>query len=156
MANIDAVISTAPAAAAATAVQAERAALLTFYRAFSERRPELIDEAVTQDWEDIPLPPGQGVGPESVKPILRAFFKAFPDVKLEVLDILQEPGRAAVRSVLTGTHRDTFLGVAPSGREIRVPCHDFHALREGRIARTWHLEDWFTALAQIGAWPPAP
>ncbi|XYI00132.1 ester cyclase [Sorangium sp. So ce1128] len=153
MANLDAVDPTAPARTAAA--EAELAALLKFYRAFSERRPELIDEAVTQDWEDIPLPPGHGQGPESVKPILRAFFEAFPDVHIAVLDVLQEPGRAAVRSVLTGTHRGTFMGVAASGREISVPCHDFHELREGRIARTWHLEDWFAAFAQIGAWPPA-
>ncbi|WP_437945619.1 ester cyclase [Sorangium sp. So ce296] len=155
MANVVAVDPNAPASAAASTAEAERAALLTFYRAFSERRPELVDEAVTQDWEDIPLPPGHGLGPESIKPILRAFFEAFPDVHLAVLDILQEPGRAAVRSLLTGTHRGTFLGVAPTGKEISVACHDFHALRNGRIARTWHLEDWFTALAQIGAWPPA-
>lgn len=153
MANVEGVEPTVPARTAAA--EAERAALLTFYEAFSQRRAELIDGAVTQDWEDIPLPPGSGRGPESVKPILRAFFEAFPDVHIAVLDIVHEPGRAAVRSILTGTHRGPFMGVAPSGREICVSCHDFHELREGRIARTWHLEDWFTALTQIGAWPPA-
>ncbi len=147
--------ATALAAGAAPADGAEREALLTLYRAFSERRPELVDDAVTQDWEDIPNAPGQVRGPDGFKPILRAFFEAFPDGRMTVLDIVAEPGRAAVRSVFTGTHLGPFMGVAPSGKEIRVACHDFHELRGGRIARTWHLEDWFSAFAQIDAWPSA-
>lgn len=60
---------------------AERKAVEKIYQAFSLHDPDLMDEAVTQDWKDIPLAPGQASGPEGLKPIIRGFIEAFPDVK---------------------------------------------------------------------------
>jgi len=36
----------------------ERLAVETIYRTFSEGRPDLLDQAVAPDWQDIPLAPG--------------------------------------------------------------------------------------------------
>lgn len=47
----------------------ELSAIETFYRAFSGE-PELLDEAVTADWQDIPLAPGQAGGREGMKPLI--------------------------------------------------------------------------------------
>jgi hypothetical protein len=38
----------------------ERKAVETLYQAFSLQQPDLVNEAVTADWADIPLAPGQG------------------------------------------------------------------------------------------------
>ncbi|MGO7207319.1 ester cyclase, partial [Rhizobium ruizarguesonis] len=38
----------------------QHATLETFYGAFTRKNPDLLDEAVTSDWQDIPLAPGQG------------------------------------------------------------------------------------------------
>jgi hypothetical protein len=37
----------------------ERKAVETLYQAFSLQQPDLVNEAVTADWADIPLAPGQ-------------------------------------------------------------------------------------------------
>ena len=42
-------------------LRAERQAVETLYRAFSDQNPDLVDKAVTPDWKDIPLAPGQGL-----------------------------------------------------------------------------------------------
>jgi hypothetical protein len=36
----------------------DRVAVETLYRALSEHDPDLLDQAVTDDWKDIPLAPG--------------------------------------------------------------------------------------------------
>jgi len=77
----------------------ERLAIGTLYRAFSEGRPELLDQAVAPDWQDIPLAPGQQPGREGMKPLIRGFVAAFPDLRITVHEIIGVPGRAGPRCV---------------------------------------------------------
>ncbi|WP_437810766.1 ester cyclase [Sorangium sp. So ce1078] len=133
----------------------EQRAIETLYRAFSEQNPNLLDEAVASDWQDIPLAPGQGPGPDGLKPIIKAFIAAFPDIQITIKELIGVPGRAGVRAEITGTHKGEWFGIAPTGKTIRIPLHEFHHLNDGRITHTWHLEDWFGMLNQVGAWPPS-
>ena len=49
----------------------------TFHRAFAGK-PELLDQAVTPDWQDIPLAPGQAPGREGMTPLIQGFAAASP------------------------------------------------------------------------------
>jgi predicted ester cyclase len=135
--------------------KAQQQAIETLYRSFNEQNPDLLEQALTTDWQDIPLGPGQQPGLAGMKPIVAMFGAAFPNVKITVLDIFGRDGRAAVRAQITGTHRGEFFGIAPTGKPISIAIHEFHTLTEDRVSRTWHLEDWFGMLNQVGAWPPA-
>lgn len=135
--------------------QRERKTLQTFYRAFSANRPDLLEEAVTPDWEDIPLAPGQGPGPQGVAPIIAAFAAAFSDLQIIVDDVVGSGARIGVRARITGTHRGAFFGIAATHKPVSIAIHEFHEFDRDRIRRTWHLEDWFSMLHQLGAWPPA-
>lgn len=132
---------------------AERIAVETLYRAFSEHDPELVDAALSADWEDIPLAPGQGAGPAGFKPIIRDFIAAFPDVRIEIQDLMQIPGKIGVRARITGTHHGALFGIPATGKPVDFRIHEFHQLESGRIRTTWHLEDWFGVFAQIGQFP---
>ena len=131
----------------------DRVAVETLYHAF-EGRPDLLDEAVTTDWQDIPLAPGQQPGRDGMKPLLAGFVAAFPDLKINLREIVGVPGRVAVRAEITGTHDGEWFGVAPTHRGFVLPIHEFHRVEDGRVTHTWHLEDWFGWLNQVGAWPP--
>lgn len=129
----------------------DRAAIDTLYRAFSDHDPDLLDEALTEDWQDIPLAPGQVTGREGMKPLIRAFSAAFPDARVTVHEVIGAPGRAGVRGEITGTHKGEWFGIAPTGARFMLPIHDFHHVREGLITHTWHMEDWFGWLHQVKA-----
>ncbi|MDR3436270.1 ester cyclase [Telmatospirillum sp.] len=131
----------------------EQFAVITMYRAFNEGNLDLLDEAVAVDWQDIPLAPDQQPGRDGMKPLIRAIIAAFPDMKITVLEIIGAPGRAAVRAMITGTHKGNWFGVVPTGKAFQMPIHEFHAIENGRLTHTWHLEDWFGWLFQVGAWP---
>lgn len=136
-------------------LKTEREAVEMLYRAFSDKNPDLLDFAVTKDWNDIPLSPGQGPGPEGFKPLLAGFIEAFPDINIIVHDMVQEPGKIAVRAEITGTHHGEFMGIAPTGRSISVRLHEFHLLNGERVTTTWHMEDWLAMFQQLGQFPPA-
>ena len=135
-------------------LRAERLAVETFYRAFSDKNPDLVDEVLAPTWDDIPLAPGQAPGPEGIKPIIRSVMQAFPDIQITVHDMIQEPGRIGVRAEITGTHQGEIFGIAPTAKKVSFRLHDFHTLDGQRVTKTWHMEDWFGLFLQLGQFPP--
>ena len=67
--------------------------------------------------------------------------------------MIGDSGRIGVRAEITGTHAGPWFGVPPSGRRFAMALHEFHRIEDGRLTHTWHLEDWFGWLNQVGAWP---
>ncbi len=134
-------------------MRAERTAVETLYRAFSDKDPDLVDTVLASDWDDILLAPGQEPGPNGIKAIIRSFVQAFPDVRIDIHDIVQEPGKIGVRAEISGTHRGEIFGIAPTNKHVRFRLYEFHTLEQGRIVTTWHMEDWFGLCLQLGAFP---
>lgn len=146
-------LPTIPATSAHGLSPARRDAIERFYGALASRDFDMVDEALTHDWEDIPLAPGQAQGPAGIKPIFVMLVSAFPDLTVEIVDALADDDRAAVRVQCAGTHDGDLFGVAATGKPVRFALHEFHAFEGDRIRRTWHMEDLFGLFAQIGAWP---
>jgi predicted ester cyclase len=136
-------------------LQTERQAVETLYRAFSENNPDLVDSVLAPHWDDIPLAPGQGPGPEGIKTIIRSLVEAFPDVRIVIHNMIQAPGQVAVRAEITGTHLGELFGIAATGRKVSFRLHEFHALENGQVVTTWHMEDWFGLFLQLGQFPQA-
>ncbi len=129
----------------------------TFYRAFSGDT-ELLDGVVTPDWEDIPLNPGQGPGPDGIKPMIKGIGQSLTDFEIVVHDVIDGRGsdgngKIAVRAEMRGTHTGDLFGIPATGHAVRIPIHEFHNVHDGRLTRTWHLEDWFGFFNQVGHAP---
>jgi predicted ester cyclase len=133
--------------------QEERTTLETLYKAFNQQTPDLLDQACTPDWQDIPLAPGQEAGPAGLKKMMPVFFSAFPDLKMEIHEVIGSHGRAAVRGSLVGTHRGNLFGVPATHEKVDMPFHDLHHFRDGRLTHTYHVEDWFGLFLRLGQWP---
>ncbi|WP_041528164.1 ester cyclase [Paracoccus aminophilus] len=142
-----------PQSAARALSSQRRAALESFYGALALKQPDLVDLALTGDWEDIPMAPNQEPGPAGIKAIFATLSAAFPDLTVRIVDALAEENRAAVRVECTGTHQGALFGVPASGKAISFSLHEFHEFDGDRIKRTWHMEDLFGLFAQIGTWP---
>lgn len=135
-------------------LRAERLAVETFYRAFSEQNPDLVDAVLAPEWSDVPLAPGQAAGPAGIKPIILSIAAAFPDVQITVHDMVQEPGKIGVRAEISGTHLGELSGIAPTGKKVSFRLHEFHTVANGMVTTTWHMEDWFGLFLQLGQFPP--
>lgn len=127
--------------------------LYAFYGVFIDRDYNIVDQILSPDWQDIPLAQGQKDGPEGYKELVKGFTQAFPDVSITIHEIFGTHERAAVRAEMSFTHSTEFMGIAPTNQKLKIALHEFHHLRDGKVVKTWHLEDWLSMLLQTGAWP---
>jgi steroid delta-isomerase-like uncharacterized protein len=81
------------------------------------------------------------------------FREAFPDLRVEIQDMVAEGDRVAVRFTVSGTHLGAALGPQPTGHKINFECMVFARIAGGRIVESWNSIDRLRLLQQIGALP---
>ena len=92
---------------------------------------------------------------EGQKQRILGFRRAFPDLRLEVEDLVAEDEKVSFRLVLRGTHQGEFLRVPPTGKTIQVGAVDVARFEGDKIVEQWGQTDLLGLLQQIGAVPPA-
>jgi hypothetical protein len=90
-----------------------------------------------------------------VKRFVAGLRRAFPDLRYDIEDTIARGDKLMVRSILRGTHRGDYRGVAPTGREVAVATIAVFRFADGRIREAWQLTDVHGLLQQLGAAPPA-
>ena len=83
--------------------------------------------------------------------VVGGFAKSIPDMKFDVKEVLVAGDRVIVRGEVTGTPAGDLFGVPHSGKSFRIMAIDIQTIRDGKIARTYHLENWLSALGQLRA-----
>jgi predicted SnoaL-like aldol condensation-catalyzing enzyme len=79
------------------------------------------------------------------------FRVSFPDVHMEVVELIAEGDTVAGRFACSATHLGPWLGHAPTGHRFeRVDEVSIFRFRDGRIAHVWSLEDTLGRLRQLG------
>jgi steroid delta-isomerase-like uncharacterized protein len=79
-----------------------------------------------------------------------ALLRAFPDLRLERIELVIDGPRHADRWVMTGTHRGELFGLAPTGRRVRVEGATFTRLdADGLVAEDVHVSDGMSLMAQL-------
>lgn len=92
--------------------------------------------------------------PELAEPVRQAFTSfrvAFPDWREEIVDMVAEGDKVAVRFRCSGTLQGEFMGTKPNGQRQEVNEVFFLRVRDGRFVEYWGLEDNLARLRQLGA-----
>jgi predicted ester cyclase len=93
-----------------------------------------------------PAPPGR----EHIRTFLEASLAGWPDLWLEVAQVIAEDDWVMGRCVATATHTTPVMGRAPTGKRVVTPFWDLHRLDEaGLIVQTWNLMDGAAVLQQL-------
>jgi ketosteroid isomerase-like protein len=87
---------------------------------------------------------------QSIKTITN-FAKTVPDMRFNIKEVLVSGNRVVVRGEVTGTPSGDFFGVAHTGRSFRILAIDIQTIQDGKIAQTYHLENWLLGVAQLRA-----
>lgn len=126
-----------------------------FLEIVNERDPDPIEVVFAEDYEDLdPLRRDLSIsegGREAVREEIEVYWRAFPDLRYEILDQIAEGDRVATRFVLTGTHEGPFMGVPASGRSFALTGIAIHRVVDGRLKCAWWEWDARGLLDQIGA-----
>ena len=80
---------------------------------------------------------------------MRYLRSAFPDVRAELVSIVEDGDRVGVHDQLVGTHRGEYRGVAPTGREVRVDFIHVFRVADGRIVERWGVADTAELMRQL-------
>ena len=147
-----------PAAASAqdlTEAQA-RAVIAPWYGLFnvaSRGDVKTVQEQVlTSDYESCAgYLPSECWGRDTSIKVVGSFSTSIPDMKFDIKEVLVAGDRVVVRGEVTGTPAGALFGAPHTGKSFRMMTIDIQTIKDGKIAKTYHLENWLSALGQLRA-----
>jgi predicted SnoaL-like aldol condensation-catalyzing enzyme len=109
-----------------------------FDRLLNQHDISVCDELLAPDYIDHDAPPGTPAGPDNTKAFVAALIDTYPDIQVQLADILAEDQQVAARLIWRGTHRHTGAPLHQLGLVI-VRLND-----RGQLAERWSA---YTTLA---------
>jgi steroid delta-isomerase-like uncharacterized protein len=107
----------------------------------------LYDEQVT----NVQLPWAKPVqGREAMRATYLKVFRAFPDIQVEIDNLLEDGSWVAVEWRFTGTMRDEFAGHSPTNRTFSMRGCELFQIAAGRIVVQHGYWDKATMFEQLG------
>ena len=117
---------------------------------YNNARPEVIDELIADDYIDHSAPPAQAPGAAGTHQMYDAFRTAFPDLRVEIHDLVAEDDLVVVRATMTGTSRGPMMGAPPTGKPVQITSIVIVRLRDGRFVERWEQMDHLGLMLQLG------
>lgn len=109
---------------------------------------------------------GRPVGRVGIARVLEDIYRTFPDLKLEIIDLVAKGNTVVVRCKTSGTHLGVgklpvngglLVGVPPTGKHFETETVHFLTLRDGKIVDHRGIRDDLGMMVQLGLIaPPKP
>ena len=146
-----AIVAIATIASSATA--SDKATVQTFYDFLSnpgsKSHAKTFRSNVSKDWQSVGNYSGKNKTAGAFIGQLGFFAKLIPDLKWKVEEMIQAGDRVIVRGRASGTPKGPLFGVDGKGKSFTIMSNDIHTIKDGRIVKTYHVEDWAGALAKL-------
>ena len=94
---------------------------------------------------------GPGARPRRVQAADHRIQQDFRRLKVTNDDIIESGDKVVVRSTIEGTQAGEFAGFPSKGLPFKTMAIDIHQFKDGKVIKTWHIENWLGALFQMGA-----
>jgi steroid delta-isomerase-like uncharacterized protein len=109
----------------------------------------MADDFVERD--EVPgLPPTK----EGTLDYFRVLLAAFPDLQMDIEDLIASGDKTVARVRATATHRGEFMGVPPTGRRVEVQLIDIMRFDgDGLVCEHWGVVDLLSLMQQLGVVP---
>ena len=124
-----------------------------FERVWNKRETAAIDELLDDDAVVNGLATAEGSamrGPSGFKGIHAAFLGAFPDLRIDVEDCVEQGDPLAFRCVVRGTHLGDGLGMPPTGHRVEFAGMGFLRAEGRKIVEAWNTFDFQQMNNQLG------
>jgi predicted ester cyclase len=95
---------------------------------------DLADELFAEEHELHPEAAGVARGPEGMKRAFAGLHEEFPDIRVDIEDMVAEGDMVAIRLTFSGTH-------APTGERATWPEMVFARFSEGKAVESWEVTD---------------
>jgi steroid delta-isomerase-like uncharacterized protein len=87
----------------------------------------------------------------------RIVLAAFPDLRMDVEDVIAGGDKVVARVRITGTHQGEFMGIPATGKSASAKLIDITRFGDDGLAREhWGVMDQLALLQQLGVIPAEP
>ena len=93
-------------------------------------------------------------GYDSIRQFVTTFLTAFPDLHNTVDILLADGDKVISRHTLTGTHTGDLMGIAPTGKQIKVTAIFIGRVADGKFVEGWQNANLLGLFQQLDAVPP--
>lgn len=115
----------------------------------SETHATAVRGALANDWQSIGDYSGKAKSADAFIGQVGGFGKLIPDLKWEMVEVIEAGDKVVVRGRATGTPAGPMFGVDGQGRSFDIMSIDIHTVKNGKIVSSHHVEDWAGALRQL-------
>lgn len=135
-------------------VESNRELIRRFYdEGWTQNDLSVYDELVQEDFVDHQALPGLPPGREGFKGLNVMFRAAFPDLRVDIDNVVAEEDKVGCRWRSTGTHEGELFGIPPTGSKVDVTATVFYRVENGRLAEGWIARDDVGLMRQLGVIP---
>jgi steroid delta-isomerase-like uncharacterized protein len=100
-------------------------------------------------FEDVSMP-APCLGKAAMREFMADFYRAFPDLRIEIRNVIGSGSLVAAEYDLLGTHLGQFMGQPPTGRTFRIPVVSIYEHDGSLLTRETVYYDSASLLTQLG------
>jgi len=107
-------------------------------------------ELIADDMINHAAPPGASTGPDGMLQSIRGVLKkGFPDLEVDILDLIAENDLVTARKIFYGTHQGTFMGIPATGKKIEINSIEIIRIKNGQYTERWGVSDMNEIIKQL-------
>ncbi len=80
----------------------------------------------------------------------QAMHDAFPDLSIQVIELIAEKNRVFAYVAYSGTQKGPFLGIEPTGKPVQIRQFAIFSIQNNRIVHITEMDNEFSIMEQLG------
>ncbi len=134
--------------------EANKAATRKLFEFMSGADLSQVEEVIAPNMVDHEEVPGiDNNGPEGFKRTVGFFRSAFPDLKMEVIDLIAEGDKTVAHFHIKGTNNGPFMGMPATGKPVDITGADIFKFEGGKVVDHWGFYQEAKMMHQLGMMP---
>ena len=114
-------------------------------------------DLLSDDFVEHEETPGLAPTKDGVKAFFRMYLAAFPDLRMDPVDVLPSGDKVVARVKATGTNTGEFMGMPATGKNVDVQLIDIMRFGDdGLVHEHWGVFDAMAMMQQLGVVPAGP
>lgn len=109
-----------------------------------------FDEYFATDLVNHALPPEMPGGLAGTKLLAQMFFTAFPDITLQIKELVARDDRLLTYWSARGTHRGELMGIPPTEKQVTFSGMAVDRFEDDRSVEHWEIIDQLDLMTQLG------
>lgn len=116
---------------------------------YNKKNLSIVDELVDSNIITHSPFPHQKPGASGLKLSALPLFQSFPDLEVQIEDLIAADGKVVARLVVSGTQEQDFMGIPASHRKFTYPEISIVRFKDKKIVEHWAVSDLLEMLNQL-------